>query len=585
MPRTTHYAALPLLLCTATLQAQVPMDAIGSTITIDFTNTVSGVNNGAFTAGTPIGDQAPAGGQLDYDAWNYFTDGSPTNAAQGAANFPGAIPNGNGVGTAGALTGGISAVDINGDRALAVQPTGTVWTSGNLTLRAVNNTGAPLQQMEVSFDVFIYNDQPRANDVRFLYSLTAAANSWTEATAVAVLSPEAADASPAWVQNSMSTTLGGFSLNPGDIIYFRWVGNDVTGAGSRDEFALDNIAITPQAATGPVIQSSTVQLFPMGQDLGAPGVPQSLVVEGANLADALTATATAPFEVSLSEQSGYAGSVVLPQSGGVVAQTTLWVRLFSPSAGTFNGTLTLTSPGAATVVVSLSGTTLPGTSPDMHINEVQSANSATSTITDENGEHDDWFELYNPTSGTVDLGGWYVTNDPADLVKYQFPQGSPLVVVPAGGFLLVWADDQVFQGDLHASFTLDEAGDELLLVGPDGTTVVAELTIGPQAADVSFGSVTDGSLTYAPFTSPTPGTSNGTVGMSDAGGEPGLRAWPNPATGGMLLLSAPVNGVLLAADGRLLARLSRTSTIDLSGLPGGSYVLRTDMGRVLRFVR
>lgn len=90
------------------------------------------------------------------------------------------------------------------------------------------------------------------------------------------------------------------------------------------------------------------------------------------------------------------------------------------------------------------------------------------------GEFDDWIELHNPGGAAADLSGWFLSDDPAEPFKYSIPAGFN---VPAGGFLLVWADDEIAQNDpatrpdLHAAFKLDAGGESILLSAPDGTLI------------------------------------------------------------------------------------------------------------------
>lgn len=577
--------ALPfsLLLTTVPALAQVPLAQLDIPVIIDFTNSVAGVNNGLFDAQTPIGSTAPVAGQIDYNGWNWVNDVSPSAAAQGPANFPGALPNGNGVGAVGNLTGGISAVDINGERALAIQPTSGVWTSGSLTLRASNNTGAALGQIEFSYDLFVYNDQVRSNDVRFYYSLSAAQDSWVEVLSAAVTSPAEPDATPAWVEQNISTTLSGFSMNPGDVIYLRWVGNDVSGSGTRDEFAITNIVLTPEAATGPNVVVSTTGLPPFAQIVGIPSAAQTFIAFGSLLVEDVTITAPAPFEVSINEGSGYASSLDLVQAGGTAGPATIYVRMNSTLPGPYNGVITVASSGAAGALVAVAGIASPATLPTIFINELMADNGT--TLADENGEFDDWFELYNPSASAVDLAGWFVSDDSGDLMKYQFPPAGTQAVVPASGFLLVWADGQPTQGDLHTNFSLSStSGETLFLVAPDGITVADSITFPVQSTGISYGRDTDGQLPWVTFSAPTPGASNN---FSDLGGEAGipvLAAWPNPVHGGALNLSRPVSGILRAADGRAVRTLRQEATMDLAGLSAGAYLLHTDTGAVLRVI-
>lgn len=577
----------PLLLApaiglTAIACAQAPLAALGTPVVIDLTNTVAGVNNGLFNAGAPLGDTSPGPGQLDYDGWNYVSDASPNAAAQGPANFPGAMPDGHGLDTAGTLTSGISAVDIAGVRALAIQPTSSHWTSGSITLRAQNNTGGAIGQLDVAFHIHVYNDQARSNSVRFLYSLTAAQDSWVEVPNTAVVSPDVADANPAWVDHPIACTLSGFSMNPGDVVYLRWVGDDVSGSGTRDEFAFSQITITPQATTGPLLQTSVQGLPPFNQTVGTPSAAQNFILVGSSLIDDVTLTAPAPFEVSLHETFGYAATIDVPQSGGTLDPTTIYVRMNSGSGGSFNGTIAISSPGAATALVGVSGTAVASVLPVIYINELMASNNT--TIADENGEFDDWFELFNPNDDAVDLAGWYASDDGTELTKYQFPLGGTTAIVPGHGFLLVWADNQPEQGDLHTSFSLSAGGEQLLITGPDGVTIVDSVSFGAQTTDVSYGLQHDGQQPWVTFTSPTPGASNSPVGIAEHDARSPLRCWPNPVVGDHLFLDRPVTGTIVGGDGRVVRSFQRNQALELGDLAPGVYVLRTTEG-CLRFVR
>ena len=98
--------------------------------------------------------------------------------------------------------------------------------------------------------------------------------------------------------------------------------------------------------------------------------------------------------------------------------------------------------GAVTLDIEYTG---GGTWPALRINEWMAINPAGSGILDPaDGDADDWFEIYNPTASAVALGGWFLSDDPADPQRFRIPEG---FAVPAGGFLMVWADGEVVQND------------------------------------------------------------------------------------------------------------------------------------------
>lgn len=105
-----------------------------------------------------------------------------------------------------------------------------------------------------------------------------------------------------------------------------------------------------------------------------------------------------------------------------------------------------------------------------------------------NGSGSDWLELYNGGRSTVDLAGYYLTDDSTEPRLWQFPLDRPQETrIPAGGYLVVWADDAADGHGLHASFKLGGNGESLHLYQPDGVTLVDELFFPQQHLDISYG--------------------------------------------------------------------------------------------------
>ena len=57
------------------------------------------------------------------------------------------------------------------------------------------------------------------------------------------------------------------------------------------------------------------------------------------------------------------------------------------------------------------------------------------TIADEDGDFEDWIELYNAGTGAVDLAGWGISDDPSQPFRWVFPSA----IIGPGKHLLVWA--------------------------------------------------------------------------------------------------------------------------------------------------
>src|ERR1051325_11535099 len=90
-------------------------------------------------------------------------------------------------------------------------------------------------------------------------------------------------------------------------------------------------------------------------------------------------------------------------------------------------------------------------SPHLQINELLASN--TSILADGRGEFDDWLEIYNPAGAPIDAAGMYLSNT---TTRWQITASdSQPAVIAAHGFLLLWCDKDVNQGNLHASSKLD----------------------------------------------------------------------------------------------------------------------------------
>lgn len=109
--------------------------------------------------------------------------------------------------------------------------------------------------------------------------------------------------------------------------------------------------------------------------------------------------------------------------------------------------------------------------PTVAITELMAKNDT--SITDEDGAHSDWIELYNPGASAIDLTDWCLTDNPTNLAKWRFPA----VTLNSKEFLIVWAsakNRRVPGSPLHTNFSLDANGEYLALVRPDGVTIEQE---------------------------------------------------------------------------------------------------------------
>jgi hypothetical protein len=152
-----------------------------------------------------------------------------------------------------------------------------------------------------------------------------------------------------------STTISGLLYNTaesGVSVTATRTSGDVLTAGTSSTFTV----AAPSSATITVTSAFT----PFTTVAGTPSGNQTYTVSGSNLVDDITITPPASFEISLNGTSWTAnpGTIVLPQSSGAVATTTIFVRYNPAVSGTNTGTINHTSNTATSVTPSVTGTAL-----------------------------------------------------------------------------------------------------------------------------------------------------------------------------------------------------------------------------------
>lgn len=135
------------------------------------------------------------------------------------------------------------------------------------------------------------------------------------------------------------------------------------------------------------------------------------------------------------------------------------------------------------------------------INEFLASNTGANVDPDFQ-ESADWIELYNNGNSSVNLGGYYLSDNFNDHIKWKIPQGTQ---ISAKGFLVIWADG--YNTGLHTNFKISADGEQLVLYKP-GDILADSLSFGLQEPNISMGRKTDGGADWGYFLQPTPGAEN-----------------------------------------------------------------------------
>lgn len=132
--------------------------------------------------------------------------------------------------------------------------------------------------------------------------------------------------------------------------------------------------------------------------------------------------------------------------------------------------------------------------PEIYINEIVANNKL---YPDEYGDFDDYIELYNASDEDINIGGWFISDTPANPALYQFPDNKPEETTITGkGRIIVWADKQPDQGALHAFFNLSKESETVILsrMNEDSKIIVVDSITYPNMSNgMSYSRNPDGS--------------------------------------------------------------------------------------------
>jgi hypothetical protein len=226
------------------------------------------------------------------------------------------------------------------------------------------------------------------------------------------------------------------------------------------------------------------------------------------------------------------------------------------------------TPDASNIIPSFSG---------IYINEFMIDNI--NVVADEFGENDDWIELYNSSSQDIDLGGLYITDNLNNLDKYKIPDDVPdSTTIAAGGYLLLWADDNKNQGVLHLNFKLNNISEQIGLsrLSAADTVIIDSISYSGLPPNASFGRLPDGGPIWDNMDF-TPDASNQSSPISDISSNQYCTIYPNPTTGVFIVEGEGIKTIrVVDVQGRIIYFtdiVNYSNNINISDLPKGLYIV------------
>ena len=145
---------------------------------------------------------------------------------------------------------------------------------------------------------------------------------------------------------------------------------------------------------------------------------------------------------------------------------------------------------------------------ELVINELMTNNTTTSY--DNNGDFDDWIELYNNTNTPISTNNLFLSDNDSNLLKWKMPN----FVVEPNSYLIIWADEDGQDGAEHANFKLSNLISEKLTLSNIDSTLIDSITFTPLPADISYARIPNGTGPFS-ISPPTFSSNNNTNFISE----------------------------------------------------------------------
>lgn len=228
-----------------------------------------------------------------------------------------------------------------------------------------------------------------------------------------------------------------------------------------------------------------------------------------------------------------------------------------------------------------------GVSADVVINELQSSNR--STQFDVLGYYSDWIELHNNTDASIDISGYYLTDNKDTLTKWQIPNQS----IDANGYVIFWADKKIDETN-HTNFQLTKNGESLYLVNP-AMSIIDQVTYTHMPTDQSYSRIPNGRGPFV-ITEPTFEIKNSsdttTIAIEEVNAESNFYSiYPNPSNAYVYIKSMHKESKNLIIEfydilGKMVINqpFKNNEKINITNLNTGIYFVEID-NETLKFVK
>ncbi|MDO4823472.1 MAG: lamin tail domain-containing protein [Bacteroidales bacterium] len=144
-----------------------------------------------------------------------------------------------------------------------------------------------------------------------------------------------------------------------------------------------------------------------------------------------------------------------------------------------------------------------GNESSLIINEIMPANL--DLFVDPSWNYGGYIEIYNPTSSTAAIGGYYLSDDESNLRKWHIP--ATIGTVPAKGYKAIWFDHNDQYCKTQANFKLDIEGGTIYIADSNGKLITSQ-DYPACFRRCSYARTTDGANSWGWTGTPTPESTN-----------------------------------------------------------------------------
>ena len=214
------------------------------------------------------------------------------------------------------------------------------------------------------------------------------------------------------------------------------------------------------------------------------------------------------------------------------------------------------------------------------INEVMASNI--NAIADQDGEYDDWVELYNGGVNPINLSGFYLSDNENELNKWIFPS----VTIQPDDYLIIWCDTAgTTQNGLHTTYRLSADQEEVYLTDPSGVVIDAVHFVN-MPSNMSYSRSPNGVGPFI-YQDHTYNANNQTVSDIEniAIDNSVFKLYPNPSKSIVYILGESKKNIeVYNVTGQLTHRFNKINSINVSHWDSGIYFFKFG-SKFLKFIK